>query len=141
MHGREPAAAVIRLAAAATALSWLSTLSTTVSSSTASAKVPSTTSTGEPGKNASPSAYPHTDPLNLKCRNQSSVTRSTTPARSRCARSDWSKRNASIASSNRPVPATTPYRRPGGSRRAKTSNTHRRSAAPLRSAACSMVSS
>ena len=50
MHGRPPAAAVIRLAAAATAQSWLSTLSTRVSSSTASAKVPSTTSSGEPGK-------------------------------------------------------------------------------------------
>ena len=56
MHGRPPAADVIRLAAAATAQSWLRMLSATVSSSTASAKVPSTTRMGEPGKKQSPSA-------------------------------------------------------------------------------------
>jgi hypothetical protein len=39
------------------------------------------------------------------------------------------------------VPATTPYRRHGGSRRAKTSNTQRRSPAPLRSAASTIVTS
>ncbi|GMA85889.1 hypothetical protein GCM10025868_11390 [Angustibacter aerolatus] len=50
MHGRPSAAAVIRLAAAATALSWFSTLSTSVSSSTASANDPSTASTGEFGR-------------------------------------------------------------------------------------------
>jgi hypothetical protein len=45
----------MRLAAAATALSWLRIDSTSVSSTTASANVPSTTSTGEPGKYVSPS--------------------------------------------------------------------------------------
>ncbi len=63
-QGRSPAAAVIRDAAAATAQSWLSTDSARVSSRTASAKVPSTTSTGEPGKKHSPSAYPHAEPVN-----------------------------------------------------------------------------
>lgn len=52
-----------------------------------------------------------------------------------------SKRKFSTASSTRPVPHTTPYRRPSGSRRVNTSNTERRWAAPLRSAACSIVSS
>jgi hypothetical protein len=56
MHGRSPAAYAIRAAADATALSWLRMLSVSVSSSTASAKVPSTVSTGEPGKKTSPSA-------------------------------------------------------------------------------------
>ncbi len=50
MQGRPAAAPVIRLAALAMALSWLRMLSTRVSSSTASANVPSTTSSGEPGK-------------------------------------------------------------------------------------------
>ena len=50
MQGRPMAAVVIRLAALATALSWLRMLRTRVSSSTASAKVPSTTRIGEPGK-------------------------------------------------------------------------------------------
>ncbi len=54
-HGRPAACAVIRLAAAAIALSWLSTDSTSVSSTTASAKVPSTTRIGEPGMKHSPS--------------------------------------------------------------------------------------
>jgi hypothetical protein len=45
----------IRDAAAATAQSWLSTLRMSVSSSTASANVPSTTRMGDPGKNVSPS--------------------------------------------------------------------------------------
>ena len=56
MHGRPPAAVTIRAAAEATALSWLSTESTRVSRIPASAKLPSTVRTGEPGKNASPSA-------------------------------------------------------------------------------------
>ena len=46
-----------------------------------------------------------------------------------------------MASTSRPVPATTPYRRPAGNRRAKTSNTQSRSAVPSAIAACSMVSS
>ena len=50
MQGRPSAAAVIRLAAPATALSWLRIDRTRVSSRTASAKVPSTTRIGEPGK-------------------------------------------------------------------------------------------
>ena len=56
MHGRPPAAVVIREAAEAIALSWLRIDNTRVSSTTASAKLPSTTSTGEPGKKHSPSA-------------------------------------------------------------------------------------
>ncbi len=50
MQGRPAAAPTMRLAALATALSWLRMLSTRVSSSTASANVPSTTRIGEPGK-------------------------------------------------------------------------------------------
>ena len=49
--------------------------------------------------------------------------------------------NCSSASRNLPVPATTPYRRPPVRRRENTSNTQRRCAAPLRSAASTMVSS
>lgn len=48
---------------------------------------------------------------------------------------------SAIASNNLPVPATTPYRLPSGSRRANTSNTHGRSAVPSRSAAASIVNS
>ncbi len=59
----------------------------------------------------------------------------------RYASSSGPNRNCSSASSNRPVPATTPYRRPYGRARANTSKTARRPAAPLRSAAVSMVSS
>jgi hypothetical protein len=50
MHGLPAAAAVIRDAADATALSWLRMDRTTVSSTTPWAKSASTTSTGEPGK-------------------------------------------------------------------------------------------
>ena len=50
MHGRFAAAPTIRAAADATAVSWLKIESANVSSTTASAKVPSTVSTGEPGK-------------------------------------------------------------------------------------------
>jgi len=53
----------------------------------------------------------------------------------------WSKRKFSTASSTRPVPATTPYRRPSGSRRVNASKTERRCAAPLASAAWSIVNS
>ena len=53
--GRSPAAMDMRAAAVATAQSWLSTLSASVSRITASANVPSTVSTGEPGKYSSPS--------------------------------------------------------------------------------------
>ena len=55
ISGRPPAAVTIRAAAAAIAQSWLSTDSASVSSSTASPKVPVTVSTGELGKNSSPS--------------------------------------------------------------------------------------
>ena len=55
MHGRVPAAPVIRDAALATALSWLRIDSTSVSSSTASTNVPLTVRIGEPGKYSSPS--------------------------------------------------------------------------------------
>ena len=63
----------------------------------------------------------------------------TTPASARARRRRTG--TASSASSSRPVPATTPYRRPSGSRRANTSNAHRRSAAPSASAAATIVSS
>ena len=46
----------MRAAAEATAQSWLSTESITVSSTTHSAKLPVTVRTGEYGKNSSPSA-------------------------------------------------------------------------------------
>ncbi len=55
MHGRVPAAAVIREAAAAMAESKLRIDRIRVSRITASAKLPSTVSTGEPGKYTSPS--------------------------------------------------------------------------------------
>ena len=60
------------------------------------------------------------------------------PAPPRNSRSSGPKRNRSIASSSRPVPATTPYLRPCGKCLANTSKTALRSAAPLRSDACSM---
>ncbi len=63
------------------------------------------------------------------------------PAPPRNSSSAGPNRNRSMASSSRPVPATTPYRRPCGRCRANTSKMARRWAAPLRSAACSMVSS
>ena len=64
MSGRPRAAVTIRAAAAAIAQSWLSTDSTSVSSTTHSAKVPETVRIGEPGKNSSPSAYPSMSPVN-----------------------------------------------------------------------------
>ena len=45
----------MRAAAEATALSWLSTDSTSVSSSSPSPKQPETVTTGDPGTNSSPS--------------------------------------------------------------------------------------
>ncbi len=54
-RGRPPAASTIRAAAAAIAESWFRTERTKVSSSTDSANVPVTVSTGEPGKYSSPS--------------------------------------------------------------------------------------
>jgi hypothetical protein len=56
MHGRSQAADTMRAAAEAMALSWLSTESASVSSSTPSAKGARTVSTGDPGKYRSPSA-------------------------------------------------------------------------------------
>ncbi|CAM5723723.1 hypothetical protein STENM223S_02975 [Streptomyces tendae] len=55
ISGRPPAADDIREAAAAMAESWLRIDRITVSSSTHSAKLPSTRMTGEPGKYTSPS--------------------------------------------------------------------------------------
>ena len=63
------------------------------------------------------------------------------PARSRKSSSSGPNLNSPISSSSRPVPATTPYRRPSGSRRANSSNTHCRRCEPSRSADASMVSS
>ncbi|CPU65638.1 Uncharacterised protein [Mycobacteroides abscessus] len=51
------------------------------------------------------------------------------------------KRNDDSASRTRPVPARTPYRRPGGRRRVKTSKRQCRPAVPSASAAWSIVSS
>ena len=53
--GRPFAASTMRAAADATAVSWLSTDSTSVSSSSPSPKQPLTVRTGEPGAYASPS--------------------------------------------------------------------------------------
>ncbi len=50
ISGLPPAATTMRAAAEATAQSWFSTESTSVSMTTASAKVPETLSTGESGK-------------------------------------------------------------------------------------------
>jgi len=58
MHGRSPAALVIRDAAEAIAASWFRIDRSTVSRTTDSANVPSTTSRGDPEKKHSPSAYP-----------------------------------------------------------------------------------
>ena len=79
-----------------------------VSSTTASAKVASTLSSGEPGKYTSPSAYPRMSPENRKSASQSSVVESTTflDSRNRSS-SDVNVKSASI-SRIRPVPATTP---------------------------------
>ena len=44
--------------------SWFSTLSASVSSTTASANVPSTVRIGDPGKYSSPSRYPVIEPVN-----------------------------------------------------------------------------
>ena len=55
MHGRPAAAPIIRAAADATAESWLRIDSSTVSSITVSANVPSTMRTGDDGKYISPS--------------------------------------------------------------------------------------
>lgn len=63
IQGRPPAHQVIREAAEATAESWFRIDRKTVSSSTASAKLDSTTSTGDPGKKISPSAYPAMSPV------------------------------------------------------------------------------
>ncbi len=62
-RGRSPAATLIRAAADAIAESWLSTDRTRVSSTTASANVPSTVRIGEPGKYSSPSRYPVSVPV------------------------------------------------------------------------------
>ena len=80
-------------------------------------------------------------PLKRYDSRKASVGSSTMPAPPRNSRSAGPKRNRSIASSSRPVPATTPYLRPWGRCLANTSNTALRPAAPLRSDACSMVSS
>jgi hypothetical protein len=56
MIGRPLAALTIRAPADTIALSWLRIERTSVSSTTASAKVPRTVNSGEPGKYSSPSA-------------------------------------------------------------------------------------
>ena len=56
MRVRPSAALTIRAAADAIAVSWLKIDSASVSSTTHSAKLPCTASTGEPGKYNSPSA-------------------------------------------------------------------------------------
>ena len=80
-------------------------------------------------------------PLKRYDSRKASVGSSAMPASPRNSRSAGPKRNRSRASSSRPVPATTPYLRPWGRCLANTSNTALRSAAPLRSDACTMVSS
>ncbi len=80
-------------------------------------------------------------PLKRYPASQSRVSSSTMARSRRKPRTPSSKRKFSTASSTRPVPATTPYRRPFGNRRVKTSNTLRRSAVPARRAARSIVSS
>jgi hypothetical protein len=139
MIGRPRAAVTIRAAAAAIAASWLRIDRIRVSRTTHSANVPDTVRIGDPGKNSSPSAYPSMSPENSYVESQSSVSSGITERRNDS--SEGPNRNRDTASTTRAVPATTPYRRPAGSRRANTSNTHGRSAEPSRSAALSMVSS
>jgi hypothetical protein len=78
--------------------------------------------------------------VNRHSASQSSVSTSS-PDSASTASSSGPNRNDSIASSSRPVPATTPYRRPVGSRRANVSNTQVRNADRSRSAEASMVNS
>lgn len=73
MSGRPPAAMTMRDAAEATALSWLSTESTKVSSSSPSPKQLSTVRTGEPGKYVSPSAYAQMSPPSRRPSSQARV--------------------------------------------------------------------
>src|SRR6185436_1268292 len=80
-------------------------------------------------------------PPNRYAASHSIVVSSTNPRSRRKATSASPNRNSARASRMRRVPATTPYRRPVGSRRLKTSNTHGRSAEPSRSAALSIVNS
>src|SRR5450759_2469185 len=80
-------------------------------------------------------------PRNRYVDSHSQVASSTIFAAVRCSSSLGPKRKRSSASSSRPVPATTPYRRPFGSRRACTSKIARIPAVPLRSAPSSIVSS
>src|SRR5664280_2597419 len=80
-------------------------------------------------------------PRNRYVDSHSQVASSTIFAAVRCSSSLGPKRKRSSASSSRPVPATTPYRRPVSSRRACTSKIARIPAVPLRSAPSSIVSS
>src|SRR5450759_3380878 len=80
-------------------------------------------------------------PRNRYVDSHSQVASSTIFAAVRCSSSLGPKRKRSSASSSRPVPATTPYRRPFSSRRACTSKIARIPAVPLRSAPSSIVSS
>src|SRR5215217_8492443 len=80
-------------------------------------------------------------PENRKSASQSRSRSSVRPWSRSAASSASPKRKCGSASSNRPVPASTPYRRPWGSRRAKVSNTQSRSAVPSARAAATMVSS
>ena len=142
MHGRPAAADVIREAAAAMAESWLSTERISVSSRTPSAKVAShledrrlrevALALGVAADRAAEAVVGQ--PVERRAVHDAGALQE----RQLAARRSGS---AAIASITRPVPATTPYRRPSGSLRAKTSKTDRRCAAPLRSAACSIVSS
>src|SRR5215218_3993392 len=80
-------------------------------------------------------------PENWKPASQSSSRSSVRPCSRRAASSASPKRKCGSASSSRPVPARTPYRRPCGRRRANTSNTQSRWAVPSASAAATIVSS
>ena len=141
ISGRSPAAVTIRAAAEATALSWLRIDNASVSSSTASPNVPvdgQHRRAGEVELALRVAVHVGGEPPVGQRLQQSPRRDRTAPARpARPGRSG----SDSSASSSRPVPATTPYRRPSGSRRANSSKTQCRPALPSRSAEASMVSS
>ena len=107
-HGRSPAALVMRDAADATAESKFRIERSSVSSRTASAKVPSTSSTGEPGKNTSPSRSPGScrrtgsPPGSRASGVDDAVLARGRPARHPRRRKSWQRFET------RPVPARTP---------------------------------
>ena len=108
MIGRPWAATTIRAAADATAASWLRIDRTSVSSTTASAKVPVTVNSGEYGKNSSPSAVAVDVAAEAIVGQESLAGRTDDALSASQAAVSAPKRKFVMASISRPVPATTP---------------------------------